>query len=180
MPKPEPLAFLPRTALALGLALLAAAPAFAGFTKRFDWSLKTPSGESVRLRSFKGKVVLVEFWTTTCGPCHAAKPFFEELQSRFADRGLVVLSVNVKENPELVRKWLKAHPTTLKVLLDPEGKVEDALDLFGQPAMALFDTDDRLNWSAAGIGRPTKDDLSARIDFMAPGAPGSVPVGTLE
>ena len=177
MPKPAPPAFLLQTVLVLGLA---SAPASAGFTKRFDWSLKTPSGESVSLRSFKGKVVLVAFWTTTCGPCHAARPFFEELQTRFADRGLVVLSVNVKEKPELVRKWLKAHPTTLKVLLDPEGKVEDALDLDGQPAMALFDTSDSLNWSAAGISQHTKDDLSARIDFMAPGAPGSVPVGTLK
>lgn len=180
MPKLSPLAFLHKTAFSLGLALLAAAPASAGFTKRFAWSLKTPSGESVRLRSFKGKVVLVEFWTTTCGPCHAAKPFFEELQTRFADRGLIVLSVNVKESPEVVQKWLQAHPTALKVLLDPEGKVEDALDLFGQPAIALFDTNDRLNWSAAGISQLTKDDLTARIDFMAPGAPGSVPVGALK
>jgi thiol-disulfide isomerase/thioredoxin len=177
MPKPAPLAFLLQTALVLGLA---SAPASAGFTKRFDWSLKTPAGESVSLSSFKGKVVLVVFWTTTCGPCHAAKPFFEELQARFAGRGLVVLSVNVKEKPEIVRKWLLAHPTTLTTLLDPEGKIEDALDLDGQPAMALFDTSDSLNWSAAGISRTTKDDLAARIDFMAPGAPGSVPVGTLK
>ncbi len=166
--------------LALALALLAAEPASAGFTKRFTGYLKTPSGESVSLRSFKYKVVLVEFWTTTCGPCHAAKPFFEDLQARFADRGLVVLSVNVKEDPALVRKWLKKHPTKLKVLLDPDGKVEDALDLIGQPAMALFDTNDCLNWSAVGIGQPTKDDLAARIDRITHGAYGSVPVGALK
>ncbi|MEQ1919559.1 MAG: TlpA disulfide reductase family protein, partial [Elusimicrobiota bacterium] len=150
----------------------------AGLPKRFAWTLPSADGGApVKLSKFKGKVVLLEFWTTVCGPCHEAKPFFEELQRRFGERGVIILSIDNAESPEVVKKYLAAHPSQLKVLLDPEGVVEKALGLYGQPAMALFDTNEQLNWSAVGFEKTTKDELAARIDRMAPGARGSVPVG---
>lgn len=170
-----------RRTLALALALLPAATASAGLPKRFPWTLQSADGgEAVKLSRFKGKVVLVEFWTTYCGPCREAKPFFESLQERFGQRDVVILSIDNEESPEVVKKYLAAHPSKLKVLLDPEGVVEKALGLYGQPAMALFDTSDRLNWSAVGFEKTTMAELASRIDRMAPGERGSVPVGALK
>ena len=170
-----------RRILCLAFALFSAAPASAGFPKRYGWTLESADGgEPVALPKFKGKVVFVEFWTTFCGPCHDALPLFERLQERFAERGIVVLSINNEESPDVVKKYLAAHPSKLKVLLDPKGVVEKALGLYGQPAMALFDTSNQLNWSAVGFEKTTIEELTARIERFAPGPRGRVPIGTLK
>lgn len=161
------------------LSCLLAAPAAAGLPAKHARALSEEDGSALK-SAFKGKAVLLEFWTTTCGPCQEAKPFFEDLQKRYAERGVIVLSVNAGEDPSTVRNWLKAHPTSLRVVYDRDGKAEAALGLFGQPAVALFDASQRLNLAGAGLSEMTKKDLAGRIEFMAPGPPGSVPVGKLK
>lgn len=170
-----------RTLLAFALALASAVPASAGMPLRFRGGLDSADGgPEVRLSSLHEKVVLFEFWSTTCGPCREVRPLLEELQKTFADRGLVVLAVDEGEDAATVKKFLNEHPTTVKVVVDPRRKVSKALMLNSEPALALFDVNDQLVWSAVGLTPATKDDLSRRLDRILPGASGSVPVGTLK
>lgn len=164
----------------LAAAMLLCALAQAGLPSRFKQVLASADGgEPVRLADYKGKVVLLYFWTTYCVPCREAKPAFEELQKRYADRRLVVLAVDNGESLGVVTRYLEAHPLALKVVLDPDRSVARRLLLRGEPSVALFDTNDRLVWSAAGLGPSSIDDLTWRLERALPGAPGSVPVGKL-
>jgi len=60
-----------------------------------DFTLQDLNGNTVSLSDFKGKVVLLEFWTTWCPSCRAAIPGLEKLHRSYKDKGLVVLSVSM-------------------------------------------------------------------------------------
>src|SRR5258708_1011584 len=62
-----------------------------------EWELKDADGKGVKLSDFKGKVVVLDFWATWCGPCRMEIPGFVELQKQYRDKGLVVIGVSLDE-----------------------------------------------------------------------------------
>jgi len=106
-------------------ALCKLGPAYAGSDRRApDFDLPDMNGQRVKLSSFRGKVVVLNFWTKTCGPCLEEMPAVAELAKIASQRSdFVVLTVSTDEGPDAVRDTLKV---TLKddpappVLFDPE------------------------------------------------------------
>ncbi|MEG1738080.1 MAG: TlpA disulfide reductase family protein [Odoribacter sp.] len=70
-----------------------------------DFTLQTPDGQSLSLYKLKGKIKIVDFWASWCGPCRLENPNMVKLYKEFKDRGLVVLSVSLDQNKE---KWMQA------------------------------------------------------------------------
>src|SRR5437870_12075515 len=70
----------------------------------------TTAGEKFNNQSIKGKVVLLEFWTTWCTYCENERPFVERLNEEFGDKGLIILAVNVGEGKKTVKKYMEEHP----------------------------------------------------------------------
>jgi peroxiredoxin len=109
-------------------ALCRLGPTYAGGDRRApDFELPDMTGQKVRLSSFRGKTVILNFWTKTCGPCLEEMPSIAELAKIAAQRtDFVVLTVSTDEGPDAVRDTLKV---TLKddpspvVLFDPESEV---------------------------------------------------------
>ena len=62
-----------------------------------DFTLQDMNGKSVKLSDYKGKVVLLEFWATWCGPCRMSAPGIEKLHKAYKDKGLVVLAISVDQ-----------------------------------------------------------------------------------
>jgi thiol-disulfide isomerase/thioredoxin len=77
----------------------------------------TTAGEKFNNESIKGKVVLLEFWTTWCTYCDAELPFVERLNEEFGSKGLIVLAVNVGESKKTVKKYLEQHPRKTRIVL---------------------------------------------------------------
>ena len=59
-----------------------------------DFTLKNLAGEDIKISAFKGKVVLVNFWSSSCRSCRAEAPILTTLQNKYREQGLVVLGVN--------------------------------------------------------------------------------------
>jgi peroxiredoxin len=101
-----------------------AIPADAGTigSKAPEFALQDLSGKTVRLSDYAGKVVIVDFWATWCGPCRAEVPDFVRLQSKYRDKGLVILGLSLDENGEkLVRDFAKEYGVNYPMLLaNPE------------------------------------------------------------
>src|SRR4051812_27779098 len=109
-----------RAQFAICLCLLLAASSFAADedgTPAPRFHAKTTSGETFNNESIKGKVVLLEFWTSWCVYCHQEEGLVEQVNKEFAGKGLVVLAVDVAESKKTVKKYLQEHPRACRIVL---------------------------------------------------------------
>jgi peroxiredoxin len=90
------------------------------------------SGKPVALSSFKGKVVLVDFFASWCAPCRQELPVLEKLSKAHRDEGLVILGVNIDNDLATAGKFLKEVPVSFPVVHDAEKKVAK---LYAPPTM---------------------------------------------
>jgi len=108
-----------------------------------DFTLKDLDGKEWTLSSLKGKVVLVNFWATWCPPCRKEMPDLDALSKRYADKGLVVLSISDEEQSK-VAPWIKEHNISYPILLDPGRKVNEAFHIEGIPQSFVFNREGKV------------------------------------
>ena len=118
----------------------------------WDFKLKDLEGKEVQLSSFKGKVVLLNFWATWCGPCKAEIPGFVELQEKYRDQ-LTIVGYSVDDTAELAKKYAAEYKMNYPILLG-EGR-EDVQDAYGPiwgiPASFLISKDGKVCRKHMGI-----------------------------
>src|SRR5690348_18474857 len=68
-----------------------------------NFTLKDMNGHDVRLSDLKGKAILVNFWSTTCGPCQLETPELVDLAAKYKDRGLAVVGISIDDTPADIR-----------------------------------------------------------------------------
>jgi cytochrome c biogenesis protein CcmG, thiol:disulfide interchange protein DsbE len=114
-----------------------AAPAAASSEKKepanLDLTLKDMNGAEVRLADYKGKVVILNFWATWCGPCQAEIPELIETYKKYKEQGVVVLGVSVDDTAETLRAYAAEKKMNYPVLLWHEGLDEAYGPLLGVP-----------------------------------------------
>ena len=86
------------------------------------FSLEDLAGEKVELKDFRGKVVLLDFWSTRCPPCRKAMPHLQELHEKYKNKGLVVVGVSLDVNKRVVERFLQALRCDFLILMDPQGR----------------------------------------------------------
>ena len=98
-------------------------------TANFDFVLKDHNDAPVQLAQYKGKVVILNFWATWCGPCKQEIPAFVELYDQYKDKGLVILGVSIDDTVDQLRPFMQQYHMQYPVLqLTPD--VEDAYGPF--------------------------------------------------
>ncbi len=127
----------------LGLQEVRGAPPF------LDFTLDDLAGNKVKLSSFKGKVVLLNFWATWCPPCRAEMPSMEKLyQSLRNNPEFVFLAVDSQEDPATVKSFIEKNKYHFPVLLDVNGAVTAQYSVRAYPTTYLIDRRGRV---AGGI-----------------------------
>lgn len=112
-----------------------------------DFALPTISGdgtETVKLSDLKGRVVLVNFWASWCGPCVSELPAMERLYTRLKDRGLVIIGVGVDDQPESLVEFQRKFGLTFPLLVDESGEVKTRYKLSGVPETFIVDREGKL------------------------------------
>jgi len=91
------------------------------------------------LPTLKGKVVLLDFWASWCGPCRQSFPWMGELQKRYGADNFVVVAVNLDQDRKLADQFLAATPAGFRVEYDPEGLLATRFDVTSMPTSVLID-----------------------------------------
>ena len=112
----------------------------------------TTAGEKFSNNSIKGKVVLLEFWTTWCGYCADEAPFVDKIGREYGDKGLIVLAVNVGESKKTVRKYLEQHPRSCKIVLMEDTNLAAMYQATVYPIYVVIDKDGNIAGTQHGAG----------------------------
>jgi peroxiredoxin len=100
-----------------------------GKPANLNFTLKDMSGKDVSLAAYKGKVILLDFWATWCGPCKYEIPGFVELYSKYRDRGLVVLGISVDDTIDKLKPFAAQYKMNYPVLVGLDR--DDVQDAYG-------------------------------------------------
>jgi len=120
---------------------------------RFDFTMKDVSGKDISLSQYKGKVILLDFWATWCGPCKIEIPGFVELQDKYGKDGLQVIGVSVDDTPEQLVPYVKQLKMNYVVLQGlGHDDMQDAYGpLVGIPTTVLISRDGKMCAKHAGF-----------------------------
>jgi thiol-disulfide isomerase/thioredoxin len=126
-------------------------------------------GTMVSLEDLRGKVVMLDFWATWCGPCRRSMPMLEELQSEYPE-DLVLLAINLEEPLELVRSFVDANEIKSRVLLDEELEVGRVYQSISIPMQVIIDREGIVQHIEIGFtGGGTKERLRSQIEKLRAG-----------
>jgi thiol-disulfide isomerase/thioredoxin len=116
-----------------------------------NFSLTDLDGRKIELAELKGKVVLIDFWATWCGPCRIEIPGFVELQNRYRDEGLVVIGVSLDDSVEPVKDFYREFKMNYPVAMG-DGKVTELFGgILGLPTTFLVGRDGRIYSKHTGL-----------------------------
>ncbi len=128
------------TALVAGAALPALVPAVAAApTPAPDFVLDSNTGKPIKLSGYKGKVVMINFWATWCGPCRQEWPLLESIYKQYKNQDFMLLGVNVEPDTKPAGEWLKQKPVSFPVLYDVKSEVSAAYRVVGMPTTVWVD-----------------------------------------
>jgi len=125
-----------------------------------DFTLKSDTGENIRLSELKGEVVMINFWASWCGPCRKEMPELAQIQSEFEDLGFVILGVNVEEDSTKANELLAKNPVNFPILYDTENKVTELFRVDAMPSTILVDRDGNMRYLHKGY-KPGYEDAYA-------------------
>jgi peroxiredoxin len=130
-----------------------------------EFTLKDAAGKEVHLSDFKGKVVLLDFWATWCGPCNIEIPWFKDFERKYKDRGFEVLGVSMDDDGwAAINPFVAAKQINYRVLLgdDRTGNLYGGMDAL--PTTFIIDRDGRV--ASVHVGLSGKKEFEDAIEKL--------------
>jgi cytochrome c biogenesis protein CcmG/thiol:disulfide interchange protein DsbE len=154
------------TALALATPMLAAAPLAHGSALRMapDFTRTDLDGKSLNLRQYRGKVVLLNFWATWCGPCLIEMPTFAAWQNTYRKAGLQVVGISMDDDAAPVKRMYQKDRLNYPVAMGDAELGELFGGVLGLPLTYLIDPDGRI--VGRYQGEPDLKRLEVRIKSL--------------
>ncbi|HVJ08667.1 MAG TPA: TlpA disulfide reductase family protein [Acidisarcina sp.] len=115
-----------------------------------DFSLPDLKGRPIRLSSFRGKVVILDYWATWCAPCKVETPHLIELQKKYGADGLQIIGISMDDGPEPVRTFAKQQAINYPIAMGSAKVAEAYGGVLGLPVAFLIDRQGRIQKKLAG------------------------------
>ena len=164
------------TLVAIALFACAVPTAASDLSKLKSWTGDTPpplslsdlDGKKHNLSDYRGKVVVINFWATWCGPCAKEMPAFETLAERLSGERFALLTVNFGEKADRIKPFLKKIGVDVPVLLDPDMGTSKAWAKSGLPTTYVIDAEGKIRYQVLGVMEWDAPQVEARIRELLP------------
>ena len=153
--------------LVLGVALRLSEPGISKDPQRAVLVLKDASGERVRLSDYRGKVVVLNFWATWCGPCRAEIPMLVEMEKEYSSRGVVFVGASLddartsRQIPDFVARFGMKYPVWYGATGDDVARLGLGVAV---PDTAFLDQEGRI--VARVLGEMRRREIKERLDWL--------------
>jgi peroxiredoxin len=141
-----------------------------------EFELALLDGKRFRLSEARGRVIVLDFWATWCGPCIQAMPQVDAAVRDFADQGVQLVAVNLEEAPKKIASMLERHKLEMTVALDRDGAVAGKYSATAIPQTVIIDRDGKIARLFVGggpqFGDQVRDALRAVLGGDKPEAKG--------
>jgi peroxiredoxin len=131
-----------------------------------DFTLKSSSGENIKLSELRGTVVLLNFWASWCGPCRTEMPLLDNLYQQYRDYGFTVLGVNLDENRDQADMLLSKVPVTFPILFDPQNHTSESYAVDAMPTTVLIDRNGVIRYHHRGYRDGYMDKYDAQVKAL--------------
>ncbi len=116
-----------------------------------EFRLASLDGAEISPQDFAGEVVLIDFWATWCGPCHAQADILKQLHEEFSAKDVRFLAISLGEPEEIVREFVADRPYPYPVLIDPEDQLSLDLGIYVLPTIMVIDREGAVAFLRPGV-----------------------------
>ncbi|MDR1838014.1 MAG: TlpA family protein disulfide reductase [Treponema sp.] len=131
-----------------------------------DFTLPLLGGGNATLSSYRGKVVILNFWATWCPPCRTEMPSMEILYQRFNAQGLEILAVDIGESASSVQQFIRRAGYTFPVILDRNNRVSTVYQVEAIPTTYIIDREGKIIGNVIGSIMWDNPRVIAAIDAL--------------
>jgi len=133
-----------------------------------EFTGKTTDGEKISLTDYRGKVLVVDFWASWCRPCKEGFPFLIELYGEYSDKGFSVLGVNLDEDVNNMKNFIKKLGKEVKFanITDPESKIGNQYNVEAIPTTLVIDKKGILRYMHVGFSESEKSKFKTEIETL--------------
>ena len=117
-----------------------------------NFHAKTLSGETYNNASVKGKVVLLEFWTTWCPYCKDEEALVDAIDKEYSSKGLIVLAINVAESKKTVKNYLQRNPRSCRIVMTEDTNLAAMYQANSYPIYVVIDREGNIVAEQRGAG----------------------------
>jgi thiol-disulfide isomerase/thioredoxin len=129
-----------------------------------DFTLRTLDGGEIRLGDLRGKIVVLNFWATWCGPCREEMPLLEQAMSERGPDGLVIVAINVQESEAQVRPFVQRLNLTYPIGMDRNGCLARRYRVRSYPTTYFISRDGAIE--GRRVGAYTRQILFGRLSQL--------------
>lgn len=146
----------------------------AGELKAFNGKATPPAlilqdlhGKTHNLDDYKGKIVLVQFWATYCGPCREEMPTMNRMIKKMGDVPFEILAIDMGESRAEVEQFVSEVKPEFSILLDEEGESITAWQVFAVPSNFIIDPQGKIRYTLFGGVNWDDETLISKIKALA-------------
>jgi thiol-disulfide isomerase/thioredoxin len=113
------------------------------------------------LGQYQGKVVVLDFWASWCGPCRRSFPWLNEMHTKYQQDGLVVIGVNLDARQEDAAEFLEDYPAEFKIYFDTDATLAFQYGIQAMPSSVVIGRDGKIRASHSGFKVKQQDEYEA-------------------